>query len=130
MLNPLLAGGGRWYLRFGWDETEIRGPVLILNDVLALSCALAGIRHTVLAFIFKRADLRERIFAAAASRESQRNVSRLVPLTLPAGTGRVIGHRKHWRCWNSGCAAAGGAATRIIAGAARDIHTSTLELPV
>lgn len=50
-VNPLLAWeAADEYLLQQLDETEIRGPVLILNDTFgALSCALAEHSHTVLA---------------------------------------------------------------------------------
>lgn len=133
-VNPLLA----WevadeYLLQQLDETEIRGPVLILNDTFgALSCALAehspySIGDSYLSELGTRENLRHNGIAESSVTfldstadypQAPGVVLIKVPKTLALLEQQLRALRKVVT-----------AHTRIIAGAkARDIHTSTLEL--
>lgn len=133
-VNPLLA----WeatdeYLLQQLDETEIRGPVLILNDTFgALSCALAehspySIGDSYLSELGTRENLRHNGIAESSVTfldstadypQAPGVVLIKVPKTLALLEQQLRALRKVVT-----------AQTRIIAGAkARDIHTSTLEL--
>lgn len=69
-VNPLLAWeAADEYLLQQLDETEIRGPVLILNDTFgALSCALAEHSPYSIGDSYLSELVRERIYAITASR--------------------------------------------------------------
>lgn len=115
------------------DETEIRGPVLILNDTFgALSCALAehspySIGDSYLSELGTRENLRHNGIAESSVMfldstadypQAPGVVLIKVPKTLALLEQQLRALRKVVT-----------AQTRIIAGAkARDIHTSTLEL--
>ncbi|ECO1336141.1 23S rRNA (guanine(1835)-N(2))-methyltransferase RlmG [Salmonella enterica subsp. enterica serovar Virchow] len=133
-VNPLLAWeAADEYLLQQLDETEIRGPVLILNDTFgALSCALAehspySIGDSYLSELGTRENLRHNGIAessvtfldSTADYPQAPGVGLIkVPKTLALLEQQLRALRKVVT-----------AQTRIIAGAkARDIHTSTLEL--
>ncbi|ELN2150071.1 23S rRNA (guanine(1835)-N(2))-methyltransferase RlmG [Salmonella enterica] len=133
-VNPLLAWeAADEYLLQQLDETEIRGPVLILNDTFgALSCALAehspySIGDSYLSELGTRENLRHNGIAESSVTfldstadypQALGVVLIKVPKTLALLEQQLRALRKVVT-----------AQTRIIAGAkARDIHTSTLEL--
>lgn len=133
-VNPLLAWeAADEYLLQQLDETEIRGPVLILNDTFgALSCALAehspySIGDSYLSELGTRENLRHNGIAESSVTfldstadypQALGVVLIKVPKTLALLEQQLRALRKVVT-----------AHTRIIAGAkARDIHTSTLEL--
>ena len=133
-VNPLLAWeAADEYLLQQLDETEIRGPVLILNDTFgALSCALAehspySIGDSYLSELGTRENLRYNGIAESSVTfldstadypQAPGMVLIKVPKTLALLEQQLRAMRKVVT-----------AQTRIIAGAkARDIHTSTLEL--
>ncbi|EAR9307119.1 23S rRNA (guanine(1835)-N(2))-methyltransferase RlmG [Salmonella enterica] len=133
-VNPLLAWeAADEYLLQQLDETEIRGPVLILNDTFgALSCALAehspySIGDSYLSEPGTRENLRHNGIAESSVTfldstadypQAPGVVLIKVPKTLALLEQQLRALRKVVT-----------AQTRIIAGAkARDIHTSTLEL--
>ncbi|EBV2524072.1 23S rRNA (guanine(1835)-N(2))-methyltransferase RlmG [Salmonella enterica subsp. enterica serovar Saintpaul] len=133
-VNPLLAWeAADEYLLQQLDETEIRGPVLILNDTFgALSCALAehspySIGDSYLSELGTRENLRHNGIAESSVTfldstadypQAPSVVLIKVPKTLALLEQQLRALRKVVT-----------AQTRIIAGAkARDIHTSTLEL--
>ncbi|EJF5706129.1 23S rRNA (guanine(1835)-N(2))-methyltransferase RlmG [Salmonella enterica] len=133
-VNPLLAWeAADEYLLQQLDETEIRGPVLILNDTFgALSCALAehspySIVDSYLSELGTRENLRHNGIAESSVTfldstadypQAPGVVLIKVPKTLALLEQQLRALRKVVT-----------AQTRIIAGAkARDIHTSTLEL--
>ncbi|EAB7624187.1 23S rRNA (guanine(1835)-N(2))-methyltransferase RlmG [Salmonella enterica subsp. enterica] len=133
-VNPLLAWeAADEYLLQQLDETEIRGPVLILNDTFgALSCALAehspySIGDSYLSELGTRGNLRHNGIAESSVTfldstadypQAPGVVLIKVPKTLALLEQQLRALRKVVT-----------AQTRIIAGAkARDIHTSTLEL--
>ncbi|ECG9614363.1 23S rRNA (guanine(1835)-N(2))-methyltransferase RlmG [Salmonella enterica] len=133
-VNPLLAWeAADEYLLQQLDETEIRGPVLILNDTFgALSCALAehspySIGDSYLSELGTRENLRHNGIAESSVTfldstadypQALGVVLIKVPKTLALLEQQLRALRKIVT-----------AQTRIIAGAkARDIHTSTLEL--
>ncbi|EBW2721913.1 23S rRNA (guanine(1835)-N(2))-methyltransferase RlmG [Salmonella enterica subsp. enterica serovar Typhi] len=133
-VNPLLAWeAADEYLLQQLDETEIRGPVLILNDTFgALSCALAehspySIGDLYLSELGTRENLRHNGIAESSVTfldstadypQAPGVVLIKVPKTLALLEQQLRALRKVVT-----------AQTRIIAGAkARDIHTSTLEL--
>lgn len=133
-VNPLLAWeAADGYLLQQLDETEIRGPVLILNDTFgALSCALAehspySIGDSYLSELGTRENLRHNGIAESSVTfldstadypQAPGVVLIKVPKTLALLEQQLRALRKVVT-----------AQTRIIAGAkARDIHTSTLEL--
>ncbi|EAZ5965853.1 23S rRNA (guanine(1835)-N(2))-methyltransferase RlmG [Salmonella enterica] len=133
-VNPLLAWeAADEYLLQQLDETEIRGPVLILNDTFgALSCALAehspySIGDSYLSELGTRENLRHNGIAESSVTfldstadypQAPGVVLIKVPKTLALLEQQLRALRKVVT-----------AHTRIIAGAkARDIHTSTLEL--
>ncbi|EGG3341242.1 23S rRNA (guanine(1835)-N(2))-methyltransferase RlmG [Salmonella enterica] len=133
-VNPLLAWeAADEYLLQQLDETEIRGPVLILNDTFgALSCALAehspySIGDSYLSELGTRENLRHNGIAESSVTfldstadypQAPGVVLIKVPKTLALLEQQLCALRKVVT-----------AQTRIIAGAkARDIHTSTLEL--
>ncbi|EBI8300359.1 23S rRNA (guanine(1835)-N(2))-methyltransferase RlmG [Salmonella enterica] len=133
-VNPLLAWeAADEYLLQQLDETEIRGPVLILNDTFgALSCTLAehspySIGDSYLSELGTRENLRHNGIAESSVTfldstadypQAPGVVLIKVPKTLALLEQQLRALRKVVT-----------AQTRIIAGAkARDIHTSTLEL--
>ncbi|ECC3551635.1 23S rRNA (guanine(1835)-N(2))-methyltransferase RlmG [Salmonella enterica subsp. salamae] len=133
-VNPLLAWeAADEYLLQQLDETEIRGPVLILNDTFgALSCALAehspySIGDSYLSELGTRENLRYNGIAESSVTfldstadypQAPDVVLIKVPKTLALLEQQLRALRKVVTVQ-----------TRIIAGAkARDIHTSTLEL--
>ncbi|EJB5335236.1 23S rRNA (guanine(1835)-N(2))-methyltransferase RlmG [Salmonella enterica] len=133
-VNPLLAWeAADEYLLQQLDETEIRGPVLILNDTFgALSRALAehspySIGDSYLSELGTRENLRHNGIAESSVTfldstadypQAPGVVLIKVPKTLALLEQQLRALRKVVT-----------AQTRIIAGAkARDIHTSTLEL--
>ncbi|AGR60483.1 TPA: 23S rRNA (guanine(1835)-N(2))-methyltransferase RlmG [Salmonella bongori] len=133
-VNPLLAWeAADEYLLQQLDETEICGPVLILNDTFgALSCALAehspySIGDSYLSELGTRENLRRNdisessvtfLDSTADYSQSPGVVLIKVPKTLALLEQQLRALRNVVT-----------AQTRIIAGAkARDIHTSTLEL--
>ncbi|EAO9590756.1 23S rRNA (guanine(1835)-N(2))-methyltransferase RlmG [Salmonella enterica] len=133
-VNPLLAWeAADEYLLQQLDETEIRGPVLILNDTFgALSCALAehspySIGDSYLSELGTRENLRHNGIAESSVTfldstadypQAPGVVLIKVPKTLALLEQQLRALRKVVT-----------AQTRIIAGAkARGIHTSTLEL--
>ncbi|EDS4224246.1 23S rRNA (guanine(1835)-N(2))-methyltransferase RlmG [Salmonella enterica subsp. enterica serovar Typhimurium] len=133
-VNPLLAWeAADEYLLQQLDETEIRGPVLILNDTFgALSCALAehspySIGDSYLSELGTRENLRHNgisessvtfLDSTADYPQAPGVVLIKVPKTLALLEQQLRALRKVVT-----------AQTRIIAGAkARDIHTSMLEL--
>ncbi|EJQ3590205.1 23S rRNA (guanine(1835)-N(2))-methyltransferase RlmG [Salmonella enterica] len=133
-VNSLLAWeAADEYLLQQLDETEIRGPVLILNDTFgALSCALAehspySIGDSYLSELGTRENLRHNGIAESSVTfldstadypQAPGVVLIKVPKTLALLEQQLRALRKVVT-----------AQTRIIAGAkARDIHTSTLEL--
>ncbi|EKR5997122.1 23S rRNA (guanine(1835)-N(2))-methyltransferase RlmG [Salmonella enterica] len=133
-VNPLLAWeAADEYLLQQLDETEIRGPVLILNDTFgALSCVLAehspySIGDSYLSELGTRENLRHNGIAESSVTfldstadypQAPGVVLIKVPKTLALLEQQLRALRKVVT-----------AQTRIIAGAkARDIHTSTLEL--
>ncbi|EID9103332.1 23S rRNA (guanine(1835)-N(2))-methyltransferase RlmG [Salmonella enterica] len=133
-VNPLLAWeAADEYLLQQLDETEIRGPVPILNDTFgALSCALAehspySIGDSYLSELGTRENLRHNGIAESSVTfldstadypQAPGVVLIKVPKTLALLEQQLRALRKVVT-----------AQTRIIAGAkARDIHTSTLEL--
>ncbi|TGC75490.1 23S rRNA (guanine(1835)-N(2))-methyltransferase RlmG [Salmonella enterica subsp. enterica serovar Poona] len=133
-VNPLLAWeAADEYLLQQLDETEIRGPVLILNDTFgALSCALAehspySIGDSYLSELGTRENLRHNGIAESSVTfldstadypQAPGVVLIKVPKTLALLEQQLRALRKVVT-----------AQTRIIAGAkARDIHSATLEL--
>ncbi len=133
-VNQLLAWeAADEYLLQQLDETEIRGPVLILNDTFgALSCALAehspySIGDSYLSELGTRENLRHNGIAESSVTfldstadypQAPGVVLIKVPKTLALLEQQLRALRKVVT-----------AQTRIIAGAkTRDIHTSTLEL--
>lgn len=132
-VNPLLAWeAADEYLLQQLDDTEISGPVLILNDTFgALGCALAehtpySIGDSYLSELATRENLRHNDIAESSVKFLDSTAD------YPQAPGVVlIKLPKPWRCWSSNCVrcAVVTPETRIIAGAkARDVHTSTLEL--
>lgn len=133
-VNPLQAWeAADEYLLQQLDDTEIRGPVLILNDAFgALSCALAehkpySIGDSYISELATRENLRlngidessVKFLDSTADYPQQPGVVLIkVPKTLALLEQQLSALRKVVT-----------PDTRIIAGAkARDIHTSTLEL--
>ncbi|EEY3022654.1 23S rRNA (guanine(1835)-N(2))-methyltransferase RlmG [Escherichia coli] len=133
-VNPLQAWeAADEYLLQQLDDTEIRGPVLILNDAFgALSCALAehkpySISDSYISELATRENLRlngidessVKFLDSTADYPQQPGVVLIkVPKTLALLEQQLRALRKVVT-----------SDTRIIAGAkARDIHTSTLEL--
>ncbi|PDN49182.1 23S rRNA (guanine(1835)-N(2))-methyltransferase RlmG [Salmonella enterica] len=133
-VNPLLA----WeeadeYLLQQLDETEIRGPVLILNDTFgALSCALAehspySIGDSYLIELGTRENLRHNGIAESSVTflDSTADYPHAPGVVLIKGPKTLALLEQQLRALRKVVTAQ----TRIIAGAkARDIHTSTLEL--
>ncbi|HCL5062152.1 TPA: 23S rRNA (guanine(1835)-N(2))-methyltransferase RlmG [Salmonella enterica] len=133
-VNPLLAWeAADEYLLQQLDETEIRGPVLILNDTFgALSCALAehspySIGDSYLSELGTRENLRHNGIAESSvtfldSTADYPQVPGVVLIKVPKTLALLEQQLRALRKVVT-------AHTRIIAGAkARDIHTSTLEL--
>ncbi|ECH9247330.1 23S rRNA (guanine(1835)-N(2))-methyltransferase RlmG [Salmonella enterica subsp. enterica] len=133
-VNPLLAWeAADEYLLQQLDETEIRGPVLILNDTFgALSCALAehspySIGDSYLSELGTRENLRNNGIAESSvtfldSTADYPQVPGVVLIKVPKTLALLEQQLRALRKVVT-------AQTRIIAGAkARDIHTSTLEL--
>ncbi|EBL4315967.1 23S rRNA (guanine(1835)-N(2))-methyltransferase RlmG [Salmonella enterica subsp. enterica serovar Kentucky] len=133
-VNPLLAWeAADEYLLQQSDETEIRGPVLILNDTFgALSCALAehspySIGDSYLSELGTRENLRHNGIAESSvtfldSTADYPQAPGVVLIKVPK-TLALLEQQLRALC------KVVTAQTRIIAGAkARDIHTSTLEL--
>ncbi|EBU5881813.1 23S rRNA (guanine(1835)-N(2))-methyltransferase RlmG [Salmonella enterica subsp. enterica serovar Oranienburg] len=133
-VNPLLAWeAADEYLLQQLDETEIRGPVLILNDTFgALSCALAehspySIGDSYLSELGTRENLRHNGIAESSvtfldSTADYPQVPGVVLIKVPKTLALLEQQLRALRKVVT-------AQTRIIAGAkARDIHTSTLEL--
>ncbi|EAA4217673.1 23S rRNA (guanine(1835)-N(2))-methyltransferase RlmG [Salmonella enterica subsp. enterica serovar Mississippi] len=133
-VNPLLAWeAADEYLLQQLDETEIRGPVLILNDTFgALSCALAehspySIGDSYLSELGTRENLRHNGIAESSvtfldSTADYPQAPGVVLIKVPK-TLALLEQQLRALC------KVVTAQTRIIAGAkARDIHTSTLEL--
>lgn len=133
-VNPLLAWeAADEYLLQQLDETEIRGPVLILNDTFgALSCALAehspySIGDSYLSELGTRENLRHNGIAESGvtfldSTADYPQVPGIVLIKVPKTLALLEQQLRALRKVVT-------AQTRIIAGAkARDIHTSTLEL--
>ncbi|EDT0918872.1 23S rRNA (guanine(1835)-N(2))-methyltransferase RlmG [Salmonella enterica subsp. enterica] len=133
-VNPLLAWeAADEYLLQQLDETEIRGPVLILNDTFgALSCALAehspyNIGDSYLSELGTRENLRHNGIAESSvtfldSTADYPQAPGVVLIKVPK-TLALLEQQLRALC------KVVTAQTRIIAGAkARDIHTSTLEL--
>ncbi|EBK1079600.1 TPA: 23S rRNA (guanine(1835)-N(2))-methyltransferase RlmG [Salmonella enterica subsp. enterica serovar Reading] len=133
-VNPLLAWeAADEYLLQQLDETEIRGPVLILNDTFgALSCALAehspySIGDSYLSELGTRENLRHNGIAESSvtfldSTADYPQASGVVLIKVPKTLALLEQQLRALRKVVT-------AQTRIIAGAkARDIHTSTLEL--
>ncbi|EBG6453242.1 23S rRNA (guanine(1835)-N(2))-methyltransferase RlmG [Salmonella enterica] len=133
-VNPLLAWeAADEYLLQQLDETEIRGPVLILNDTFgALSCALAehspySIGDSYLSELGTRENLRHNGIAESSvtfldSTADYPQAPGIVLIKVPKTLALLEQQLRALRKVVT-------AHTRIIAGAkARDIHTSTLEL--
>ncbi|EBO4931162.1 23S rRNA (guanine(1835)-N(2))-methyltransferase RlmG [Salmonella enterica] len=133
-VNPLLAWeAADEYLLQQLDETEIRGPVLILNDTFgALSCALAehspySIGDSYLSELGTRENLRHNGIAESSvtfldSTSDYPQAPGVVLIKVPKTLALLEQQLRALRKVVT-------AQTRIIAGAkARDIHTSTLEL--
>ncbi|ELC3461654.1 23S rRNA (guanine(1835)-N(2))-methyltransferase RlmG [Salmonella enterica] len=133
-VNPLLAWeAADEYLLQQLDETEIRGPVLILNDTFgALSCALAehspySIGDSYLSELGTRENLRHNGIAESSvtfldSTADYPQAPGIVLIKVPKTLALLEQQLRALRKVVT-------AQTRIIAGAkARDIHTSTLEL--
>ncbi|EAN6149895.1 23S rRNA (guanine(1835)-N(2))-methyltransferase RlmG [Salmonella enterica] len=133
-VNPLLAWeAADEYLLQQLDETEIRGPVLILNDTFgALSCALAehspySIGDSYLSELGTRENLRHNGIAESSvtfldSTADYPQAAGVVLIKVPKTLALLEQQLRALRKVVT-------AHTRIIAGAkARDIHTSTLEL--
>ncbi|HBJ2160162.1 TPA: 23S rRNA (guanine(1835)-N(2))-methyltransferase RlmG [Salmonella enterica] len=133
-VNPLLAWeAADEYLLQQLDETEIRGPVLILNDTFgALSCALAehspySIGDSYLSELGTRENLRYNGIAESSvtfldSTADYPQAPGIVLIKVPKTLALLEQQLRALRKVVT-------AQTRIIAGAkARDIHTSTLEL--
>ncbi|EAM5563983.1 23S rRNA (guanine(1835)-N(2))-methyltransferase RlmG [Salmonella enterica] len=133
-VNPLLAWeAADEYLLQQLDETEIRGPVLILNDTFgALSCALAehspySIGDSYLSELGTRENLRHNGIAESSvtfldSTADYPQAPGVVLIKVPKTLALLVQQLRALRKVVT-------AQTRIIAGAkARDIHTSTLEL--
>ncbi|EJI9312985.1 23S rRNA (guanine(1835)-N(2))-methyltransferase RlmG [Salmonella enterica] len=133
-VNPLLAWeAADEYLLQQLDETEIRGPVLILNDTFgALSCALAehspySIGDSYLSELGTRENLRHNGIAESSvtfldSTADYPQATGVVLIKVPKTLALLEQQLRALRKVVT-------AQTRIIAGAkARDIHTSTLEL--
>ncbi|MBA3113453.1 23S rRNA (guanine(1835)-N(2))-methyltransferase RlmG [Salmonella enterica] len=133
-VNPLLAWeAADEYLLQQLDETEIRGPVLILNDTFgALSCALAAhspysIGDSYLSELGTRENLRHNGIAESSvtfldSTADYPPAPGVVLIKVPKTLALLEQQLRALRKVVT-------AQTRIIAGAkARDIHTSTLEL--
>ncbi|EOG2907088.1 23S rRNA (guanine(1835)-N(2))-methyltransferase RlmG [Salmonella enterica] len=133
-VNPLLAWeAADEYLLQQLDETEIRGPVLILNDTFgALSCALAehspySIGDSYLRELGTRENLRHNGIAESSvtfldSTADYPQAPGIVLIKVPKTLALLEQQLRALRKVVT-------AHTRIIAGAkARDIHTSTLEL--
>lgn len=133
-VNPLLAWeAADEYLLQQLDETEICGPVLILNDTFgALSCALAAhspysIGDSYLSELGTRENLRHNGIAESSvtfldSTADYPPAPGVVLIKVPKTLALLEQQLRALRKVVT-------AQTRIIAGAkARDIHTSTLEL--
>ncbi|HCL5253605.1 TPA: 23S rRNA (guanine(1835)-N(2))-methyltransferase RlmG [Salmonella enterica] len=133
-VNPLLAWeAADEYLLQQLDETEICGPVLILNDTFgALSCALAAhspysIGDSYLSELGTRENLRHNGIAESSvtfldSTADYPQAPGIVLIKVPKTLALLEQQLRALRKVVT-------AQTRIIAGAkARDIHTSTLEL--
>ncbi|EAR4437055.1 23S rRNA (guanine(1835)-N(2))-methyltransferase RlmG [Salmonella enterica] len=133
-VNPLLAWeAADEYLLQQLDETEIRGPVLILNDTFgALSCALAehspySIGDSYLSELGTRENLRHNGIAESSvtfldSTADYPQAPGIVLIKVPKTLALLEQQLRALRKVVT-------AHTRIIAGAkARDIHSSTLEL--
>ncbi|EEJ6655260.1 23S rRNA (guanine(1835)-N(2))-methyltransferase RlmG [Salmonella enterica subsp. enterica] len=133
-VNPLLAWeAADEYLLQQLDETEIRGPVLILNDTFgALSCTLAehspySIGDSYLSELGTRENLRHNGIAESSvtfldSTADYPQAPGIVLIKVPKTLALLEQQLRALRKVVT-------AHTRIIAGAkARDIHTSTLEL--
>lgn len=133
-VNPLLAWeAADEYLLQQLDETEIRGPVLILNDTFgALSCALAehspySIGDSYLSELGTRENLRHNGIAESSvtfldSTADYPQAPGIVLIKVPKTLALLEQQLRALRKVVT-------AHTRIIAGAkARDIHTPTLEL--
>ncbi|EAM8777862.1 23S rRNA (guanine(1835)-N(2))-methyltransferase RlmG [Salmonella enterica] len=133
-VNPLLAWeAADEYLLQQLDETEIRGPVLILNDTFgALSCVLAehspySIGDSYLSELGTRENLRHNGIAESSvtfldSTADYPQAPGIVLIKVPKTLALLEQQLRALRKVVT-------AHTRIIAGAkARDIHTSTLEL--
>lgn len=133
-VNPLLAWeAADEYLLQQLDETEICGPVLILNDTFgALSCALAAhspysIGDSYLSELGTRENLRHNGIAESSvtfldSTADYPPAPGVVLIKVPKMLALLEQQLRALRKVVT-------AQTRIIAGAkARDIHTSTLEL--
>ncbi|EAB7679075.1 23S rRNA (guanine(1835)-N(2))-methyltransferase RlmG [Salmonella enterica subsp. enterica serovar Derby] len=133
-VNPLLAWeAADEYLLQQLDETEIRGPVLILNDTFgALSCALAehspySIGDSYLSELGTRENLRHNGIAESSVTflDSTADYPQAPGVVLIKVTKTLALLEQQLRALRKVVTAQ----TRIIAGAkARDIHTSTLEL--
>ncbi|UVZ61321.1 23S rRNA (guanine(1835)-N(2))-methyltransferase RlmG [Salmonella enterica] len=133
-VNPLLAWeAADEYLLQQLDETEIRGPVLILNDTFgALSCALAehspySIGDSYLSELGTRENLRHNGIAESSVTflDSTADYPQAPGVVLIKVQKTLALLEQQLRALRKVVTAQ----TRIIAGAkARDIHTSTLEL--
>ncbi|EAA6222936.1 23S rRNA (guanine(1835)-N(2))-methyltransferase RlmG [Salmonella enterica subsp. salamae] len=133
-VNPLLAWeAADEYLLQQLDETEIRGPVLILNDTFgALSCALAehspySIGDSYLSELGTRENLRHNGIAESSVTflDSTADYPQAPGIVLIKVAKTLALLEQQLRALRKVVTAQ----TRIIAGAkARDIHTSTLEL--
>ncbi|EIB5889104.1 23S rRNA (guanine(1835)-N(2))-methyltransferase RlmG [Salmonella enterica subsp. enterica serovar Infantis] len=133
-VNPLLAWeAADEYLLQQLDETEIRGPVLILNDTFgALSCALAehspySIGDSYLSELGTRENLRHNGIAESSVTflDSTADYPQAPGVVLIKVLKTLALLEQQLRALRKVVTAQ----TRIIAGAkARDIHTSTLEL--
>lgn len=133
-VNPLLAWeAADEYLLQQLDETEIRGPVLILNDTFgALSCALAehspySIGDSYLSELGTRENLRHNGIAESSVTflDSTADYPQAPGVVLIKVSKTLALLEQQLRALRKVVTAQ----TRIIAGAkARDIHTSTLEL--
>ncbi|EBB8133226.1 23S rRNA (guanine(1835)-N(2))-methyltransferase RlmG [Salmonella enterica] len=133
-VNPLLAWeAADEYLLQQLDETEIRGPVLILNDTFgALSCALAehspySIGDSYLSELGTRENLRHNGIAESSVTflDSTADYPQAPGVVLIKVAKTLALLEQQLRALRKVVTAQ----TRIIAGAkARDIHTSTLEL--
>lgn len=105
-VNPLLAWeAADEYLLQQLDDTEISGPVLILNDTFgALGCALAehtpySIGDSYLSELATRENLRHNDIAESSVKFLDSTAD------YPQAPGVVlIKLPKPWRCWSSNCA--------------------------